>query len=359
MDFMVSSANVWPQQVVAAQNYFSSYWNLYFPSLSCDLPSLFTPVGKFAFLLLLPVVCMATVGLYFIILLNYNRFRPHEQRMEIVHFKCRQSAFFCVSFSYFPIVKQTLSVLRPCHKDHDVLYMPNSPWIECNSHTYNTLTALGAVSVVFYVIGFPLLLISLMVVFFRKRNTMSPEDRQKLDAWLGPVYLPYKPKYQRFYEIFLLLRRLFLAIALSMIPSSSSLQTCVVWLILMVSAMIHLRLQPYKDTPSKRRAHENFFEPLVLFVLSMSFMLLRFSSLDNLSTAAFVWFVMIVNTCVLAILVGTIFYLLVFNDNGRVNDNLDQNGNGESDASAREDGSSIDDDRRHLLPVDVSMDDAA
>ncbi|KAL9965493.1 hypothetical protein ACROYT_G029299 [Oculina patagonica] len=44
MDFMVSSANVWPQQVVAAQNYLSSYWNLYFPSLSCDLPSLFTPV---------------------------------------------------------------------------------------------------------------------------------------------------------------------------------------------------------------------------------------------------------------------------------------------------------------------------
>ena len=359
MDFMVSSANVWPQQVVAAQNYLSSYWNLYFPSLSCDLPSLFTPVGKFAFLLLLPVVCMATVGLYFVILLTYNRFRPHEQRMENVHFKCRQSAFFCVSFSYFPIVKQTLSVLRPCHKDHDVLYMPNSPWIECNSHTYNTLTALGAVSVVFYVIGFPLLLISLMVFFFRKRNTMRPEDRQKLDAWLGPVYLPYKPKYQRFYEIFMLLRRLFLAIALSMIPSSSSLQTFVVWLILMVSAMIHLRLQPYKETPSKRRAHENFFEPLVFFVLSMSFMLLRFSSLDNLSTAAFVWFAMVLNTCVLAVLVGAIFYLLVFNGNGRVNDNLDQNRNGESDANSREDGSSIDDDRSHLLPVDVAMDDAA
>ena len=358
MDFMVSSANVWPQQVVAAQNYLSSYWNLYFPSLSCDLPSLFTPVGKFAFLLLLPVVCMATVGLYFIALLTYNRFRPRERRMENVHFKCRQSAFFCVTFSYLPIVKQTLSLLRPCHNDRDVLYMPNSPWIECNSHTYNTLTALGAVSVVFYVIGFPLLLTSLMVVFFRKRNTMSPEDRQKLDAWFGPVYLPYKPKYQRYFEIFMLLRRLFLAIALSMIPSSSSLQTCVVWLILTVSAMIHLRLQPYKDAPSKRRAHENFFEPLVLFLLSMSFILLRFSSLDNLSSAAFVWFVMVANTCVLAVLVGTIFYLLVFNDNGRVNANLAQSGNGESDASTRDDECSVDDDRNHLLPVDVPMDES-
>ncbi|KAJ7382426.1 hypothetical protein OS493_035075 [Desmophyllum pertusum] len=179
MDFMVSSANGWPQKVVAAQNYLSSYWNLYFPSLSCDLPSLFTPVGKFAFLLLLPVVCMAIVGLYFLILLTYNKVRPHERRMENVHFKCRQSAFFCLSFSYFPIVKQTLSILRPCHNDRDVLYMPNSPWIECTSNTYNTLTALGVVSVVFYVIGFPLLLISLLFLFFRKRkeyeSRRSPE----------------------------------------------------------------------------------------------------------------------------------------------------------------------------------------
>ncbi|KAJ7382425.1 hypothetical protein OS493_035074 [Desmophyllum pertusum] len=227
MDFMVSSANGWPQKVVAAQNYLSSYWNLYFPSISCDLPSLFTPVGKFAFLLLLPVVCMAIVGLYFVILLTYNKVLPHERRMENVHFKCRQSAFFCLSFSYFPIVKQTLSILRPCHNDRDVLYMPNFPWIECTSNTYNTLTALGVVSVVFYVFGFPLLLISLLFLFFRKRKNMSPEDRQKLDAWLGPVYLPYKPKYQLYFEIFMLFRRLSLAIALSMISSSSTLQTFV------------------------------------------------------------------------------------------------------------------------------------
>ena len=61
-DFMVSSFNVWPKKVIAAQGYLSSYWNLYFPSLSCDLPLLFTPVGKFAFLLLLPLACLTMVG---------------------------------------------------------------------------------------------------------------------------------------------------------------------------------------------------------------------------------------------------------------------------------------------------------
>ena len=67
LDFMVSSSNVWPPKIVAAQKYLSSYWNLYFPSLSCDLPSLFNPVGKFAFILLLPIGCLALVGVYFIV----------------------------------------------------------------------------------------------------------------------------------------------------------------------------------------------------------------------------------------------------------------------------------------------------
>ena len=34
---------------------------------------------------------------------------------------------------------------------------------------------------------------------------MSPEDRKKLDVWPGPIYLPYKPKYQAFSEVVMLL----------------------------------------------------------------------------------------------------------------------------------------------------------
>ena len=171
LDFMVSSSNVWPPKIVAAQKYLSSYWNLYFPSLSCNLPSLFNPVGKFAFILLLPIGCLALVGVYFIVMLSYNKVRPQERRMENVHFKCRQSAFFCLSFTYFPVVKQTLSILRPCQNDRDVLYMPDSPWIVCTSVTYGTLSALFFVSLVVYVIGFPLPLSTLMFFFFWKKET--------------------------------------------------------------------------------------------------------------------------------------------------------------------------------------------
>ena len=170
------------------------------------------------------------------------------------------------------------------------------------------------------------MVICLMLLFFPKRSSMSPEDRKKLDVWLGPIYLPYKPKYQAFFEVVMLLRRLILAIALSMIPSSYSLQTFVVWLVLMVSAIIHLILRPYETPPGRREGptdcqherlklsgifSENVFEPLMLFVLSMSIMVLRFSTLDVNDTNFFVWFVMVVNTCVLIGLLGGILYRLV------------------------------------------------
>jgi len=333
IDFMISSVKVWPPKVIEAQSYLTSYWNMHFPSLSCDLPSLFTPVGKFAFLLLLPAACLTLVGVYFIVMLIYDKYRPIEGCMENVNCKCRKSAFFCLSFSYFPIVKQTLSNLRPCHNDQGVLYMPNEPWIECTSDTYYKLKALGIVSVIFYLIGFPLIVIFLLVRLFPKRNLMTPEDRKKLDLWLGPVYLPYKPKYQQYFEILMLIRRLILAVALSMI-SSSTLQTFLVWLVLMTSALIQICLQPYQNHPSnidpptsneqvmcKIASHdifsENVMEPTVLLVLSMSFIVLRFSVLDKSYIGVFVWLVMIINATVFVILIGGIFYRLVGPKSGR------------------------------------------
>ena len=116
-----------------------------------------------------------------------------------------------------------------------------------------------------------------MLLFFPKRSSMSPEDRKKLDVWLGPMYLPYKPKYQAFFEVVMLLRRLILAFALSMIPSSSTLQTFVVWLVLMVSSIIHLILRPY-DTQPGRREGETDNQSSEAFSVRMSLSLLCCSS---------------------------------------------------------------------------------
>ena len=247
--------------------------------------------------------------------------------------------------------------------------MPNSPWIECTSHTYSKLKALGIVSVVFYVIGFPVIVIYLVIRFFPKRSTMSLEDRKKLDAWLGPIYLPYKPQYQSFFEIFMLFRRVILATALSMISSSSTLQTFVVWLVLITSAIIHLRLQPfhrvscYRDHSSKNKRlvstmevlfSENVLEPIVLTVLSMSFMVLRFAALDSPRAGIFVWVVIIINTCVFVALLGGILYRLVYKDGNRGDSNGNPDcANGEgNNSNAAEYGDGTDDERMHLLPLD-------
>ena len=132
----------------------------------------------------------------------------------------------------------------------------------------------------------------------------------------------------------------------------------------MVSAILYLRLEPYNKRPIHRWAQENFFEPLVLFVLSMSFMLVRFSALDSSCTVVFVWVMMFVNACVLLLLLGVILYVLVVTGNSRDNGDLAGTGNNECEESAREDESNNDDDRRCLLsvnehPGNVTTDDAA
>ena len=146
----------------------------------------------------------------------------------------------------------------------------------------------------------------------------------------------------------MLLRRVLLASALSMISSSSTLQTFVVWVILVCFAVIHLCLHPYDDSNYKF-ASENFFEPLVLLVLSMSFILLKFSAVENLMTysAAYVWVVMIVNSCTLLFLVGIIFYRLATCGN----EDEDGNFSGHRHVSARNGRSSDDEERSKLLSV--------
>jgi len=222
---------------------------------------------------------------------------------------------------------------------------------------YSKLEALGVVSVVFYVIGFPLIVIFLMIRFFPKRSSMTPEEQEKLDEWLGPVYLSYKPKYRQYYEILMLFRRLVLAIGLSMISSSSTLQTFVVWLVLLTSAIIHLCLQPYDETNKKvileRIFRENVFEPLVLLVLSMSFVVLRFSVLDNTYTNIFVWLVMVINTCVLVTLLAGIVYRLIGKNEGRGNGSNNNSGENsdQSCPNALESDDGSDEERKQLLPV--------
>lgn len=312
LDSMVSTVDVWPRQVYAVQHYISHFWNLQFSSLSCGVSLLFTPIGSFAFVLLLPITSVFLISSYFGISNVYNKYKDQEDRTTTTRFKCRQMIMSCLNFTYFPIVEATVSVLRPCDDDHGIHFMPKTPWVLCNSLTYHVPSVMGWTSVVLYVAGFPIILFILMAVFFRKRASMSIEEQNDMDSWLGSLYLPYKPKYQQYFEMILVLRRLCLAFALSFLASLGSVQTLTVCLILILSAIIQFRFQPYETPTSRRCSLENGFEFITLFVLSFSFMVLRFAALGSSFTNLFVWSVMVVNGCVLAGLVMCVLYLFAY-----------------------------------------------
>ena len=65
LDCMISSANIWPDKVLSTQHYFSGLWNLHFTDVSCDFTILFTPVGKFLFILFLPIASIILNWLFY------------------------------------------------------------------------------------------------------------------------------------------------------------------------------------------------------------------------------------------------------------------------------------------------------
>ena len=135
------------------------------------------------------------------------------------------------------------------------------------------------------------------------------------------------------------------------------------------SALIQICLQPYQKHPSitgPPTSHEqvkckisvqdiiseNVMEPTVLLVLSISFMVLRFSVLDESYFGVFVWLVMIINGTVFVTLVGCILFRLVgLNEYA----NMDQTGgtysSNDTNEIDRED--SEDGETRHLLPAEL------
>ena len=172
----------------------------------------------------------------------------------------------------------------------------------------------------------------------------------------------------------MLVHRLILAVALSMI-SSSTLQSFIVWLVLMTSALILLCLQPFQKHPSSTGPptsneqvkckitlqdifSENVMESTVLLVLSMSFMVLRFSVLDKSYIGVFVWLVMIINSTVFVTLIGGILYRFVVPKSGtHLNEyaNMDQIGStySRSDTNEIDREDAEDGETRPLLPAEV------
>ena len=61
-DALLSNTDVWPVEVLETQRYIGNVFNFRFSGLACEFPSLFTPLGELASLLILPLICILLSG---------------------------------------------------------------------------------------------------------------------------------------------------------------------------------------------------------------------------------------------------------------------------------------------------------
>lgn len=309
LDAMVTNYKLWPKEILLGQRYISSVINFQFPGLACDLPDLYTPIGQFTALLILPVTCITAVWAMYMIVVVVHRY---STRWDYHSIKCHclKTTIMCLRLTYFPIVLRTFAILASCTDDD---HMRVAPWVQCGSVQSKKLHRLAWISTGVYVMGVPLcVFLPLLLRFVRKtkRESLSKADQEVLDKWLGSIYLPYKEKYRSFWEVYALLRQLLIAFIIGYYKEMSPVQTILVSLVLVLALVVHLVLQPYQNTFSGVPV-ENIIEAMVLIALQHSFILLQFTTCKSAKKIpSDLWIVIGVNGA-LVVLVSALICLLI------------------------------------------------
>lgn len=312
VDALLSENDIWPQNIIEVHYYFSNVINFHFSGLACQLPYLFSPLGKLLFAFLLPVAFILVIWFHYGVL--YGWYFYHNNHADIIKLRCNclKLTVVCLNLTYFPVVKSSLSVLAPCNTDGNVHFMAVAPWIECekSNQTFLQLQIVGAFSAFVYGITIPVVLFPVLLKkYYCERDSMQPNEKELLDSWLGSIYLPYKQSVRHYFEVVAVLRKLLIALMMSIVPVTSSYHTLSVCLVLSLAIVISLSLTPY-DSSLNSFPMENVFDALVLFVLLHSFMLVRIASLDAESKESLMWLIVIANLVLTAVLVVAPFSIL-------------------------------------------------
>lgn len=324
VDAMVSAHSSWPPEILQAQHYISSVVNFHFLGMACEFPSLFTPIGKIISVLLVPLVGLTLVWMYYcIVYLRYRKsnHETHRRRVQRRQLECRQASIVILNIIYFPVVKQTTTMIAPCDLDGYVSYMRIAPWVECTSsnQTYVALLAIAWCAFVLYVLGIPLcVFLPLLRKYLTLRkaqenDTENLELKEKqviMDLWLGSIYLPYKKSVRAGFETVALLRKFLIAFVIAFLPSTSVYQTFFLLLILSIALVVQLSLTPYIDS-FETFPLENVCETIVLVVLLHSFVMIQLAELTR--DAVLLWIVVVANIAVVVLLVASVIIVILQN----------------------------------------------
>ena len=259
MDSLVSTTDIWPKSIHSTQVYISSSLNLSFSSLPCTLPQFFTLFVKSLMLFFLPFACIGLLWLVFFLSKLCTK-RTNEKQLEL-NCKCRKYSLVIVDVAYFPIVRSCFLVIIGCRTIEGVSFMRSYPRIDCNSSEYSSLTVIAILELILYVIAIPFGIYLPLLLFYR--NHLS-DYSSTICNWLSPLITPYKPKYRTFIEVFMLLRRLIIAVLMTSFPPSSSLQALFITMLLLIAIIFETKVRPFKNPTEMRCGEESYQDGLGL-----------------------------------------------------------------------------------------------
>jgi hypothetical protein len=149
------------------------------------------------------------------------------------------SIFFLLSASYFELSSTVLEILRPCSTQG---FMQAFPWVQCSTGnmTYISLLSTSIIFLIIYSIGIPSLF---GLILLRNRRRIQAGD-PALEAKYGFLYESYKPQFYWF-ELVWFLRRILLAMAVSLMPARPGYQMTIIIIVLQGSIFLHKSLSPF------------------------------------------------------------------------------------------------------------------
>ena len=307
LDAILSEAKIWPATVVLLKYKITSVFNFDLAQFTCIYHWSQKPEMSF---LVLPVLSIAAVTVVWLLHFVVNAI---GRRCIIQRSTCKRTTIHVLLLVYFPITKTTLSAISQCVHRDGLSYLKDTPWLDCDGSSYNTLRIEGYVFLGVFVICIPLCILAPLL--YKNLGKNGERLSEATDIWLGPLYNIYCiNKYRRYFPHLFLSRRLLLAMSLSLIQGTSSFQILSITVVLVVFVIIDLIARPFKRC-SEKFPFENASDILACVVLLLSFVgLATLRSSASTDQAALVWFILCMNfllafLCVLGILILLAFSL--------------------------------------------------
>ena len=259
------SATLKAIHVYKATKWFQNVANFNFYGFACIFPGLFTPIGRLAFLAILPLAGSA-VG-FLLRLLNHattlrkktkqrrrtsivkaNKLKEKRYLSSKVKRSSKQLLLLLLNIFYFPIANQVIKILLPCHHvpNSNISFMKAYPWIGCSTSQYKTVFAFAVVVTATYITFTP-------IVFFclaARRIDVARRNRRFLKkSSIDTLYSGYKKPYQKFMTSLLMIRRLAVAVVVAAFPyNHHDVQAIPFNVIVLGFAFFIAKVQPFRST---------------------------------------------------------------------------------------------------------------